>query len=75
MNNNSSSISIFICHRPIDRTKCSTTGCSNPATAACTFALKGKAEGKTCGRSLCDTCNRNGLCHPHRRLTDSRAAS
>lgn len=62
-------VSIFVCNRSSDRKRCSTSGCNNYAVVACTFALQGKAQGKTCGRPVCDGCAPNKVCPPHQRLT------
>lgn len=46
-------IDIFICGRRSDRPRCSVPGCAAHATTSCTYALRGRAVGRTCARPLC----------------------
>jgi hypothetical protein len=60
--------------KPANKIWCSTTGCEQLVTSACTFQLGGKKTGQTCGLALCAGCDQRGLCPSHRRLVDKRAA-
>jgi hypothetical protein len=63
---------VFVCGAPKER--CSTLACRNIATSSCTFELRGRKAGEKCGRALCVDCNKEGLCVPHKRFTDSQSA-
>lgn len=61
---------VFSCRRSSDVTRCSTPGCGGIAGIPCLFKLRGRLEGKTCGRLLCVKCSADKqLCPPHVRLT------
>lgn len=59
-------ITLFACTRTTVR--CSE--CGSRAGFKCTYALRGPATGKTCGRDLCERCaGEKLLCGPHSRLS------
>lgn len=69
-------VSIHICGRRPASAECSELGCRNPATSACTVALKGRKEGQTCGRQLCAKCGgQQMICPPHQRQQSVRRAA
>lgn len=67
-------ITIFSCRGSRNRLPCSV--CSAPERFRCAFELKGKSEGKSCGRSLCerDAVEVDGkqYCPPHARALGAR---
>jgi len=61
-------VTIFACG---PRPRCER--CSRPATTECTYPLRGRFEGHTCGRRLCRWCavqgdDRGPLCPAHARV-------
>jgi hypothetical protein len=63
------SISIFVCDLGRDKPQCETGSCSNLASSTCTFELRGRLAGKTCGRRVCSKCGgEKKMCLPHQRV-------
>jgi len=61
---------VFVCRRSSDTLRCSTTGCGGIVVERCTFALRGRLEGKTCDRALCVKCSGGKkLCLAHQRVS------
>jgi hypothetical protein len=71
----SNGVTVFVCGKKDDKLKCSTLGCKNFSSTSCTYVLSGKRAGDVCGHALCTGCDSDGLCPPHKRLMDQRAAA
>lgn len=56
--------SVFICGGH-SRRPC--VECGRQTVGACGFELRGRRQGDTCGRALCDECaaQTGGMCVPH----------
>lgn len=71
-------VTVFSCSRG-QRQTCGQPDCRRPMTKLCDFKLKGKLEGKTCDRPLCDTHAQSvgpnlDYCPAHKGLADKQAA-
>lgn len=69
-------LTLFVCRRGSDASRCESNGCHERAVAACVAELRGSKAGQTCGRRVCRGCavtvDGKALCGVHARIARAR---